>query len=344
MKTWIGDFRLESTLILPSELPELKLKLPDGEFSLQNASKQDQPNEALAAQIVLRAPTIAEAEDLANTRIREILDVLSFVTNSTFRISRQRFLMDWTPGTEIREQYAYAHGKFEDRWPELASDFLSTVAEIENLESLKRLRAPLRWFAAGIRAQVAEDQFQHFWFVLELIAEIAKSKTLVTDKCQQCHGDLFCPRCNALSTHRPFPKQAIEGLLAHLNVSVEVQRDLFKIRNGIMHGRTRLEILDDIRIQSPDFDFGDSIDLIWQIAIAAIFNALQMTAHQYERMAFGASDSIASRNFTFKAHMQMGMHGDPNDPQLANVVVPDIRPIRVNDRGEEIDPRTGDRL
>jgi hypothetical protein len=41
-----------------------------------------------------------------------------------------------------------------------------------------------------------------------------------------------------------------------------------------------------------------------------------------------------------KAHMLMGMHGDPDDPKLENVVLPTITAISVNERGEEIDPLT----
>jgi hypothetical protein len=204
MKTWMGDFRIESTLILPADVPELRVMLPDSELSIQNAGKDDPLNEALAAQIIVRADTIAGAEEIANARIREILDVLSFTTSSVFRISRRRFLMDWTPGIDIREQYAYGQDKFDDRWPDLLSEYLVTLAELEALGSIQQLRTPLRWFAAGIRAQIAEDQFQYFWFVLELIAEITKERDRVTDKCQRCHGVYSAQRAIPFLSIAPF--------------------------------------------------------------------------------------------------------------------------------------------
>jgi hypothetical protein len=80
MKLWIGDFRLESTLILPPSVPELRVSLSDGEFLPQNASKDDLPNEALAAQIIVQAEAIGDAESIAKRRMREILDVLSFAS------------------------------------------------------------------------------------------------------------------------------------------------------------------------------------------------------------------------------------------------------------------------
>jgi hypothetical protein len=292
----------------------------------------------------LNASSLEEADDIAHTRLREILDTLSFATSNVFRFSRCRFIMDWTPGLEVRDQYAYGRDEPTDRWPDPASDNLATVAELEATESIGRLRTPLRWFAAGVRAKVAEDQFQYFWFVLELIAEMTKGTVRITDKCPRCRADLFCRTCNAVSEHRPFQKQAIEGLLDRLNVSPDRQRDLFSIRNGIMHGRTRSEIVKEIRAHAPDFEIGQAIDFMWQTAFAAILNALKLKESQFGRLVFGGPQTIVSQTVTMKAHMLIGMHGDANDPKLENVVLPTITAIRVNERGEEIDPLTGKRV
>jgi hypothetical protein len=342
MKSWIGDYRIESALILPSEIPELKVTLQDSVFLLQNVAESDLATEALAAQIIVSSETIEDAEKIANARVREILDVLSFATGARFLVSRQRFLMDWTPGIKLREQYAYGQDKGDGRWPQFSSDYLNTVAELENLPDIKRLRTPLRWFAAGIRTQVAEDQFQYFWFVLELIAEITKETSPVSDKCQRCHTDLFCPSCNTISEHRPFAKQAIEALLNRLNVARGRQRDLLNIRNGIMHGRSREEIEEEIRQNEPTFEIGQAVDFIWRTAFMAIFNVLKPTQSQCQQMVFGTPDSIVSRTITFKAHMQIGLLGDPAlPPRLENVVVPHVEAVRTNERGERIDPLTG---
>lgn len=165
----------------------------------------------------------------------------------------------------------------------------------------------------------------------------------MTDKCQRCRGDLFCPACNAISEHRPFPKQAIEALFTKLNVSKEKQRDLFKIRNGIVHGRTRSEVEAEIRADQPEFEISDAIDFIWQTAFMAILNALKIPQSRIDHLAFGAPDSIVTRTLTFKALMHIGMKGDPNEPRLEDVVVPEVTAIRVNERGEPIDPLTGER-
>src|SRR5215475_82609 len=90
--------------------------------------------------------------------------------------------------------------------------------------------------------------FSFFGLVLEILAEISKGAQLVADKCQRCNGELYCINCDAISKHRPFLKQAIESLLASVNVSSNTQRDLFRIRNGIVHGETREEIERNIRV------------------------------------------------------------------------------------------------
>lgn len=342
MPIWIADFWVESSLILPSSRPELRIKLPDCEISFQNAQQNALPTEALSAQIVVEAASIVEAEELANRRIREILDVLTFTTGNVFKISRPRFLMDWTPGVTVREQYAYGQDNLRDRWPNFVPEYLRTLANLESLNGIQELKTPLRWYAAGTRATVAEDQFQYFWLVLELIAETTKTSARVTDKCQHCHGDLFCPSCNAISQHRPFPKQAVEALFTKLNVSRERQRDLFNIRNGIVHGRTRPEIEEEIRKDQPEFEISDAVNFIWRTAFMAILNRLKIPQSQMDCFTFGAPDTIVSRTINFKAHMRIGMNGDPNDPRLENVVVPEVTAIRINERGEPIDPLTGE--
>ena len=76
------------------------------------------------------------------------------------------------------------------------------------------------------------------------------------------------------------------------------------------------QIVDEIQARTPAFEFGDAIGVMWQVATAAIFNSLQIKGIDYESMTFGKPDRIVSRNISFKALMQIGMYGDPNNPQL----------------------------
>ncbi|MEY2542061.1 MAG: hypothetical protein QOI22_1663 [Verrucomicrobiota bacterium] len=333
MKKWLADYRIESRLQFPVDAPPVKIQIGDAEVTVSNVSHIDLPNESLAAQIVVLADDINTAEKLALTKIREVLHLLSFTTGSGFRISRKRFVTDWSPGVEVREQFAYGHDDQTDRWPDLKEEYFLTVQEIERTPHVNKLRTALRWYAAAARSMVPEDQFQYFWFVLELLSEFTKGKELVADKCQVCHGELYCPKCAAVSQHRPFPKQAIEDLLNRIKVAPERQRDLFRIRNGIMHGDTREEIEVDIRKQSPEFEISHAVDFIGRSAYIALFNSFGIKQSQIANMVFGEPDSFVSRTTTFKAHMMIGMHGDPENPSLENVVLPEITATRTDAAG-----------
>jgi hypothetical protein len=57
-------------------------------------------------------------------------------------------------------------------------------------------------------------------------------------------------------------------------------------------------------------------------------------------MVFGAPDSFVSKTTTFKAHMMIGMHGDPENPRLENVVLPEITAIRTDAAGIPLERKT----
>lgn len=161
------------------------------------------------------------------------------MTEAGFNIVRKRFVMDWTPGVEHREQYAYGRDDHRDRPEAISAELLETVKELQSSPNAITLDRALRWYSAGTRSALMEDQFQYLWFVLELIAEITNDRKVIADKCQRCRADLMCPTCEDVLTHRPFPKQQIETLLTRLKVAPLMQKDLFDIRNGLMHGRSR---------------------------------------------------------------------------------------------------------
>jgi hypothetical protein len=337
MKRWLADFRLETTLVLPADLPELRAQVGGSLISIQNASDDEFPNVSLAAQIIVEADSLSSAEELARTQIREYFDTLSFVTSSNFRITRTRFVMDWTPGVTTREQYAYGKDNTPERWPQLSQEYTASAAQIAMSRNAVNLRNVVHWFSVGMRARSPEDQFQYLWFVIEILAELSKERQSVPDKCQVCHGELFCPACNKVSCHQPFAKQKIENLLAGVGISKDRIDDLFEIRNGLMHGRTRAEIEQRIKKRSPEFEISQGVDFIARCAFMSLFNAFKFNQRECEALTLGGPESVVPRDVSMKAHMVMGMHGDPNDPQMQNVVLPKITAIRTDSSGRPID-------
>ncbi|MET4478005.1 methylamine utilization protein MauJ [Bradyrhizobium sp. F1.13.3] len=319
---------------------ELHYEHPRGEYKITLSGlieSEPELEEDLELRIILQSEGISAAEDLALNSARQFLRLLSFVTGSALQNCSQTTLMDWTPGVEHREQFAYERDDYRDRPEAITAEIFESVKELQTSPNSVAVDRALRWYSAGVSSTIMEDQFQYFWFVLELIAETTTDKLVVGDKCQKCRSDLFCPTCNEVSTHRPFQKQRIEALLTRLKVGSQIQSDLFDIRNGLMHGRAREQIEEAIQEREPDFEFAKAVDFAGQTAFMAIFNAFVIKQSQLDRLVFSAPETFVSRAGVMKAHFVIGMHGDPADPQLQNVVLPKITAHRIDETGNMFD-------
>lgn len=287
MKTWLAVYRLSADLHLAKATPELHYEHPRGDYKLTlSGLTESEPEleEDLELRIILQAEGISAAEDLALNSARQFLRLLSFVTGAGFKLVRNRFLMDWTPGVEHREQFAYGRDNHRDRPEAITAELLESVKELQTTPNAVVVDRALRWYSAGVGSALMEDQFQYFWFVLELIAGTTTDKHVVADKCQKCRSDLICPTCDEVSTHRPFQKQRIEALLTRLKVGSQIQSDLFDIRNGLMHGRAREQIEETIQERESDFEFAKAVDFAGQTAFMAIFNAFGIKQSQLDRL------------------------------------------------------------
>jgi hypothetical protein len=102
----------------------------------------------------------------------------------------------------------------------------------------------IRWWARGVGASPPSDQFQYFWYALEILAEFDKPTAVVPDKCPKCGGNLYCESCETVPVHRPYPKQAIRMLvMKHVTGDPEGAFVLWdKARNALLHGTERKEI------------------------------------------------------------------------------------------------------
>ena len=127
-------------------------------------------------------------------------------------------------------------------YPVLTSAIFKSVEVFAEAKISDRMRRVLRWFARGVRSPYPDDQFQYFWFVVELLAQLDKVPEQVNDLCSKCRHPLYCEKCGMHPTHRPYPKQAILGLFGS---TISDEPDVFfvkanKVRNCLLHG-------DDIR-------------------------------------------------------------------------------------------------
>ncbi|KAA3451507.1 hypothetical protein C7I87_05625 [Mesorhizobium sp. SARCC-RB16n] len=332
---FIADFLVESNIVLTNESKKLSYPAPNGEYEvhISDAKASDDPDASLNMQVILHAEDIDEAEEQARPILRKFLHLLSFVTNSQFRIHRLVRLVNWTPGVERREAYFYSSAYSEPPIQALTSGLLRTVENLQKEGPNPLAEAALMWFANGVGASTMEDQFQYFWFVVETVAVGTKSAMKVTDKCQKCGGGLVCSSCGKASEHRPFGKQVIRTLFERLGFAEEVIEFFFYIRNALMHGEAREVIEEKLTARQPKFSFEKAVDFIGKAA----FGAAQMAFTHGQRsvkpgqMLFPST--YVSRKMTGKFRMIIGVEGDVNDPKIEDVMMPEISLVPIGSVG-----------
>jgi hypothetical protein len=168
-----------------------------------------------------------------------------------------------------------------------------------------------------------EDQFQLFWFVIELIAVSKKEPELVADKCQKCREELYCEACNEISKHRPFEKQAIEILLNKSGLPQQLIDDLFYVRNNLMHGEPREKIEAKVKSREPSFEFHQIVDWIGKVAWTVILNAFVKPPGEHQPLFLQVSTYVNWKR-SVTAHIIIGVGGDPNNPKIEGLHLPTI--------------------
>jgi hypothetical protein len=324
MKPWIADYLVESEFTLAAGDKKIQIEHPKGLYTLQLSRPPAQPAgpHTLSCQIFVDAPDIATAEKLTDERLKEALHVVSFVTCCPLRVSRRIALIDWSAGTFMREAYVYSGHSKEPPEEGLSSSILKTVEIVENWKASPSLKIALRWFAFGVRSKTMEDQFQYFWFVIEQISTDEESEK-ITDRCTRCGGDLHCAKCGEVSRHRPFEKQKISAVLSRLGLSQQLIDDLFYVRNALLHGTPRDQIEKEIHSREPAFSFDKAVNVAGRAARDLILNKFEKPPGRIE-LQFLNVNTFVDWNLSAKAHVQIGVGGDPNNPQIEHVMLPAV--------------------
>jgi hypothetical protein len=326
-KRWISDYLVESELLLVPNATKLQYIHPHGLFEVHiGNAPAGHADGLLSVQIIVSAANINEAELATHSHLDTFLHLLSFITSTGYRIFSRLHLTDWSPGIWQREQFVYTKETQRDTTEALSAELLDTARMLHNWGVTPVLERSLRWFAAGVRSRIMEDQFQFFWFVIELIALSTRSTERVADRCQKCRGELYCNTCGEISTHRPFPVQSITALLEKIAIPSEVIEDLFLIRNGLMHGEAREAIINSIQEKRGDFSFDRAVDVIGKVAWTVILNAFNKPPGEHNPQFLQVS-TFVDWQLTAKAHMILGVGGDVNNPKIEDVKLPKVEII-----------------
>ena len=320
-KVFLSEYEIESVTCLEEGLVEVSFFHPKQEYEIIIKDKEVQvgaENTLLTLYLKYEAETFEEAKALGEEYIREFLDYLTFASSFRFRAKHLLRIADWTPGLSDRECHVFDKFPGDDRpYPVLNRELLESLEKIQESEITPIVKRALRWYSRGVTSYYLDDQFQCFWFVVELISSVYKSTDKVNDRCAKCREPLYCEKCGDYPKHRPYTKQAIEHLFS-LMVSDQAEKafkELNGVRNALMHG-------DDMRLieENKNIDFAEYVDKLGNIAYVCIFNTIMNSYKEKKQIKLYLlqASSFAHRTLSLSTHIGF-KSGDPNNPQVEDI-------------------------
>lgn len=232
----------------------------------------------LCAYLLFNEESMEKAHEKSNDLLSEFIDMLTFATSMDFQIHKKVQIIDWTVGVENRSCWVFQKFPGDERpYKVLNTALLETVQILLSLELPTPMRRALKWFSIGVSAKYMDEQFQCFWFVVEILAQVIKPTEKINDKCSTCGEPLFCQSCNVHPKHKPYAKQAIKHLFSKVvkgdsDKAFSICND---VRNSLLHG-------DDIESieKETDTDFDKHVDGIGRTAWYTIQNMLRILLAQ----------------------------------------------------------------
>lgn len=247
----VANFEIKAESSVVSDDLRLEIKHPQGLYRalLKNIPRADYSTPfVLSLHLYFDAPDLDKAKEIAEERLADCLNMLAFTVGSAFSLHRIRQIVDCTPASGMRDVRFWSDAiDHEDPQPFLDERITKTIERLSEFQISPAIRRAMRWYRLGINATVPDDQFQCFWFALEIIAEAQKGEEKVPSNCPHCTSPLFCESCKTHPVHKRYQKQAIQTLLTAVDKDCDdlMFKRLDKTRNGLMHGKTMEEIDND---------------------------------------------------------------------------------------------------
>jgi hypothetical protein len=255
MAKFRADFDVKGSLVLPVGEAELSFRSADRntEITLSNRHAEGAEHaNGLVACVVAEADDIGKVVDHFRTLLARQLDLLTFVTQSGFEIDQCRRVIDWEPHQKKRRiRPLQRFDRFDPPDPDLGADFLATAEAFAQARPAEYTLRALRSFRQGVIGRQLDDQFEHFWHVIETIAEGSKEPLRAPIPCPICQQGLFCPNCNDTPTRRPVARQAIRELLGKIRKDGDKKfySDLVRTRDHLLHGRPPEDVVKVVGIE-----------------------------------------------------------------------------------------------
>jgi hypothetical protein len=282
----------------------MAIKHPNGLFRarIRNIVRKDFSSPfLLSLHLYFDVPSLDEAADIAEERLADCLNILAFVTGSRFMRHRIRQIVDCASGVQMRSCLLWADSiGHEDPTPLLDDRIANSIERLLTFDAPPAIRRAMRWYRLGINSSIPDDQFQCFWFALEIIATSQKSSEKVPDLCPHCRSPLYCESCKKHPAHRPYDKQAIRALIKVIDKDCDdkVLDILEKTRNSLMHGETMREI--EKGLPEPHDEI---VDVLGRIVFMALINQFPREIFQ-EKVIIGNPSTYVHRALAGVAHVQ----------------------------------------
>ena len=323
---FIAQFDVASDVSATEDVAKHPIQSPRGDFFLvirEGVSKEGERLAKLRCNMEFESEALEYAQQDFMDRVLGALDMLSLVTHAIFRFDRLHKIFDWTPNKTMRPGliFVYDAPEFEPDWV-LDENIFETANLFQHANISDQMLSALRWFRLGIVADTPQEQFQNFWFALELLAQHNKTTDKVHDICAKCGKALYCETCNTHPKHRPYPKQAIESVFQSLEPDApELFPMMNKVRNSILHGEPASKVGIATGV-SLDQMVDPLAKLTWKGLISEVVAALPEDKRPNSLMVSAAS-TFVKWTLTATAHIEaaipLGPDGRPDIELLTGI-------------------------
>lgn len=284
----VANYEIRSDISVGIDGQRLRLHDPKGTFEarISNIVRNDFSTPfLLAVELLFDAPNLDEARDIAEEKLAECLNMFALVAGASVRRHRIKQIVECQPDASGMHDCRFWGDSIihDDPRPCLIPQTVDTLERFLSFDAPRAIRRALRWYRIGINASVPEDQFQYFWFALEIIAVFQKTPDKVTDTCPDCKSPLYCQQCQTHPVHKPFPKQAIRKVIQTADPTYDhaLVDALELTRNRLMHGATLKEI--ETRLPKSGEDM---VDVLGHVLFKALIQ-------QFPRELFSQKLSVA---------------------------------------------------
>lgn len=265
----------------------------------------------LEVHVYFDAEGLDDVIETAEDMLAEFLNILALATEGRFKRHRRKVVVQVGAHDYMRDcLFSTDEMENEDPEPLLQANVSQLVCRIGQTNVGVKTKRALRWLRLGINSRVGDDQFQSFWFALELLAGSKKSTEKVHDACPQCTQPLYCEHCQTNPVHRPYPKQAIKALIQTAMPDCDDKQIdiLVGARNALAHGTTLREYEASHPVPEGDPHLVDKL-------YGIVRNALLLEYPQdVQGILRGEGDptSVVGMTATMVAHVQTVVQQDEN--------------------------------